>query len=50
MHALAASKVAAYPTRRQVASDFEIGHSTLGKWVRMFSEQAKVPIQNRLLR
>ena len=30
-------------TRRQVASDLGIGHSTLGKWVRVFSEEAKVP-------
>ena len=32
-------------TRRQVASDLGIGHSTLGKWVRAFSEEAKVPAQ-----
>ena len=33
-------------TRRQVASDLGIGHSTLGKWVRMFFEEAKVPAQD----
>jgi len=33
-------------TRRQVASDLGIGHSTLGKWVRAFSEEAKVPAQD----
>jgi len=33
-------------TRRQVASDLGIGHSTLGKWARMFSEEAKVPAQD----
>lgn len=33
-------------TRRQVASDLGIGHSTLGKWVRVFSEEAKVPAQD----
>ena len=33
-------------TRRQVASDLGIGHSTLGKWVRVFSEDAKVPAQD----
>ena len=32
-------------TRRQVASDLGAGHSTLGKWVRVFSEDAKVPAQ-----
>jgi transposase len=32
-------------TRRQVASDLGIGHSTLGKWVRAVSEEAKVPAQ-----
>ena len=30
-------------TRRQVASDLGIGLSTLGKWVRAVSEEAKVP-------
>ena len=29
-------------TRRQVASDLGVGHSTLGKWVRMFSEPRRV--------
>ena len=33
-------------TRRQVAADLGIGHSTLGKWVRVFSEGAKVPAQD----
>lgn len=33
-------------TRRQVASDLGIGHSTLGKWVRVFSEEAKAPAQD----
>ena len=33
-------------TRRQVASDLGIGHSTFGKWVRMFSEKSKVPAQD----
>ena len=33
-------------TRRQVASDLGIGHSTLGKWIRVFSEEAKVPAQD----
>ena len=33
-------------TRHQVASDLGIGHSTLGKWVRVFSEEAKVPAQD----
>ena len=33
-------------TRRQVASDLGVGHSTLGKWVRAFSEGAKVPAQD----
>ena len=33
-------------TRRQVASDLGIGHSTLGKWVRAFSEESKVPAQD----
>ena len=33
-------------TRRQVASDLGIGHSTLGKWVRTFSEESKVPAQD----
>jgi transposase len=31
--------------RRQVAFDSGIGHSTLGKWVKVFSEEAKVPAQ-----
>ena len=33
-------------TRRQVASDLGIGHSTLGKGGRVFSEEAKVPAQD----
>ena len=33
-------------TRRQVAPDLGIGHSTLGKWIRVFSEEAKVPAQD----
>jgi len=33
-------------TRRQVASDLGIGLSTLGKWVRAVSEEAKVPAQH----
>ena len=33
-------------TKRQVASDLGVGHSTLGKWVRMFSEESKVPAQD----
>ena len=33
-------------TRRGLASDLGIGHSTLGKWVRVFSEEAKVPAQD----
>ena len=33
-------------TRRQVASDLGIGLSTLGKWVRAVSEDAKVPAQD----
>ena len=33
-------------TRRQVASDLGIGLSTLGKWVRAVSEEAKVPAQD----
>ena len=33
-------------TRRQVASDLGVGHSTLGKWVRAVSEEAKVPAQD----
>ena len=32
--------------RRQVAFDLGIGHSTLGKWVRVFSDEAKVPAQD----
>ena len=31
---------------RQIASDLGIGHSTLGKWVRAVSEEAKVPAQD----
>ena len=30
-------------TRRQVAFDLGIGHSTLGKWVRVFSDEARPP-------
>ncbi len=30
-------------TRRQVASDLGIGLSTLGKWIRAISDEAKVP-------
>lgn len=30
-------------TRHQVASNLRVGHSTLGKWVRAFSEESKVP-------
>lgn len=33
-------------TKRQVASDLEIGLSTLGKWVRAISEESKVPVQD----
>jgi transposase len=33
-------------TRRQVASDLGIGQLTLGKWVRVFSEDSKVPAQD----
>ena len=33
-------------TRRQVASDLGIGHSTHGKWVRLFSEEGKAPAQD----
>ena len=33
-------------TRRQVASDFGIGLSTPGKWVRAVSDEAKVPAQD----
>ncbi len=33
-------------TRRQVASDLGIGLSTLGKWVRAISEEAKAPAQD----
>ena len=33
-------------TRRQVASDLGVGHSTLGKWVRAFSEESKAPTQD----
>jgi transposase len=33
-------------TQRQVASDLGIGRSTLGKWVRAVSEEAKVPAQD----
>ena len=37
-------------TRRQVASDLGIGLSTLGKWVRAVSEEAKVPAQDSATR
>ena len=30
-------------TRRQVASDLGIGLSTLGKWIRAISDEAKMP-------
>ena len=30
-------------TRRQVASDLGVGLSTLGKWIRMISDEAKTP-------
>jgi transposase len=33
-------------TRRQVASDLGVGDSTLGKWVRAFSEESKVPARD----
>ena len=33
-------------TRRQVASDLGIGLSTLGKWVRVVSEETKLPAQD----
>jgi transposase len=33
-------------TMRQVASDLGIGLSTLGKWVRVIAEEAKVPAQD----
>jgi len=33
-------------TRRQVASDLGIGHAPPGKWVRVFSEAAKVPARD----
>ena len=33
-------------TRRQVASDLGVGHSTLGKWVRAVSEESKLPTQD----
>ena len=33
-------------TRREVASNLGIGHSTLGKWVKVFSAEAKVPAQD----
>ena len=33
-------------TRRQVTSDLGIGLSTLGKWVRAVSEEARVPAQD----
>ena len=33
-------------TMRQAASDLGIGLSTLGKWVRAISEEAKVPAQD----
>ena len=32
--------------RRQVTSELGVGHSTLGKGVRMFSEESKVPAQD----
>lgn len=37
-------------TRRQVASDLGVGHSTLGKWFRMICEEFKVPAQDAELR
>jgi transposase len=33
-------------TRRQVAADLGVGHSTLGKWIRVFSEESKAPAQD----
>ena len=33
-------------TRRQVASDLGIGHSTPGKWVRVFSVETQVPARD----
>ena len=30
-------------TRRQVASDFEVGHSSLCTWIRAFSDESQVP-------
>lgn len=33
-------------TRHQVASDLGVGLSTLGKWARAGSEEAKVPAQD----
>ena len=36
-------------TRRQGAPDLAIGLSTLGKWVRAVSEEAKVPAQDAKL-
>ncbi|SFD96279.1 transposase [Salipiger profundus] len=30
-------------TRRQVASDLGVGLSTLGKWIRVISDEEKVP-------
>jgi transposase len=33
-------------TRHQVASDLGVGHSTFGKWVRMFSEECKASAQD----
>ncbi len=33
-------------TRRQVASDHGIGHSTLGKWIQVFSGDTKAPAQD----
>lgn len=33
-------------TRPQVASDLGVGHSTLGRRVRAFSEESKVPAQD----
>ena len=36
-------------TKRQVASDFGIGLSTLGKWVRAIFDEAKVPAEGEQL-
>lgn len=30
-------------TRRQIASDLEVGLSTLGKWIRVISDETKAP-------